>query len=93
MALVEMDQGTISRLEGRKTPYSDLIMDALADALRCQPWDLYRHPAENRLASYVMGLNGRQQWQALRILKAALGEEDEIPEGEMAATTLDAFVK
>lgn len=70
-------KSSLSRLENGKQPYSQPILEALAWALKCTPKDFFESPnaVENELAAYVMRLDAAKRSRALRLLKAAMEEE------------------
>lgn len=65
---------SISRLETGLQPYTQPLLEQLAEALRCDPADLIiRLPpgsAEHELWQVVNGLKPDQQAQVLRVIKA-----------------------
>lgn len=68
---------SLSRIERRVQPYSQPVLEALADALQCEPSDLVARqpPSDDEVAlfSMIRGMPAPTRHQALRILKA-LGE-------------------
>lgn len=68
---------SLSRLENRKQPYSERILEALADIYGCEPDDLIgRDPTkEGQVIDLVRAMNERQQKQALAILSALVEEQ------------------
>lgn len=68
---VNVTQETISRLENGKHPYSQPLLEALAEALRCEPADLLvRDPSrEDYLWSIWDQIPPTQRPQAVKILK------------------------
>lgn len=71
---VDMSIPSISRLETGQQPYSQPVLEALADALDCEPSDLVMRLPPGRaqfdLWEVVKGLTEAQSEQALRVLKA-----------------------
>lgn len=68
---------SISRIERGKQPYSEEILNALANALGCEPWELLSvNPLNNTevidLMRFIHELDKRKADRALTILKAAL---------------------
>jgi transcriptional regulator with XRE-family HTH domain len=76
---LEVEQGTISKLESGNIAYTQETLEGLAGALGCEPADLLRSPVvvENELAAYVMKLDKAMASRALLILRTALGDDDE----------------
>lgn len=70
---------TLSRIETRKSPYSQRQLDAMADALNCAPADLImRNPLDTEAPWSIWDrLNLAQRKQAIRLLKALADEEAE----------------
>lgn len=73
-ARVESTAATISRVERSLQPYSQDLLEALADALQCEPADLVmRHPPSKdqlELWTVIQGMPREQQQQAIRVVKA-----------------------
>lgn len=71
---VTITDASLSRIERGQQPYSQSILEALAEALRCEPADLVmRHPEESdeiRLVSMIRELGESERKQALKILRA-----------------------
>lgn len=63
---------TVSRLERGQQPYSQPLLEALAEALNCQPADLIMRPpgASDRLKSVLDGLSEADQKRALAVIQA-----------------------
>lgn len=75
---VELTPGAISQLEGGTVNYTQPTLEALAEALGCEPGDLLRPPpidAENELAALVMAMNAERKAKALKLLKVLLDED------------------
>ena len=79
---VELDKSSVSRIETGKVEYYQSTLEAFAFALGVEPADLLRPPpsekdqTRNELAEYVLSLDQEQQQRALRILRAALPDDD-----------------
>lgn len=72
---VETTTATISRLENGKQPYSQELLEALADALRCKVADLIARPphkSQDELLTIIETLDDDTKAQATRILRALL---------------------
>lgn len=70
---VNKDPSIISRLERGEIPYSQEWLEALADALNCEPGDLLRPPpTETDLDAYdiLRSVPPAKKPDAIRILKA-----------------------
>lgn len=39
-ARLDLDRTTLGRVENRRTPYSQAILEAAAEAYGCEPWDI-----------------------------------------------------
>lgn len=68
---------TLSRIENRKSPYSTRQLDALAEALRCEPADLIsRDPTDPEAPPWSIWdrLGPEQRRQAIRVLRALADE-------------------
>jgi transcriptional regulator with XRE-family HTH domain len=65
--------GMISRLENRQVAYTQQRLEALADALGCDPADLLRRPpgAATGIEDALQPLPPEEQRRAVEILKAA----------------------
>lgn len=63
---------TVSRLERGQQPYSQPLLEALAEALNCQPADLIMRPpgASDRLKAVLDGLTEAEQARALAVIQA-----------------------
>jgi transcriptional regulator with XRE-family HTH domain len=74
--LLPVTGASLSRLENGKQPYSERVLEALADIYQCEPWELLgRNPAkEGEVFSLFdrvyRDLNTRQRAQALAIIEA-----------------------
>ncbi len=68
---------SLSRLENRKQPYSERILEALADIYGCEPEDLLgRDPTKDGVVIDMMrAMDERQQKQAIAILSALMDEQ------------------
>lgn len=69
---VELAQGSISDLEKGVFAYTQPVLEALADALNCKPWDLLWRPpeAEDTLRAVLEGMDPDDQKRALAVVKA-----------------------
>lgn len=69
---VDSTGATISRLENRKQPYTQALLEALADALSCQPADIIMRPpgSGDELTAVFSQMSPEAQVQALAVLKA-----------------------
>ena len=75
-----MTKATVSRIERGLTKYKQETLEAFAYALACEPADLLSPPISspqktNELAKFVLSLDAEAQAKAMRILRAALGDE------------------
>lgn len=63
---------TVSRLERGQQPYSQPLLEALADALNCQPADLIMRPpgAADRLKAVLDSMSEADQTRALAVIQA-----------------------
>jgi transcriptional regulator with XRE-family HTH domain len=65
---------TVSRLENGKQPYTQPLLELLAEALRCEPADIIMRPpsagAEADILRLVHDLPAADQERALGVLKA-----------------------
>ena len=61
-----------------KRRWNEDILAAFAHAIGCEPADLLKppQPPPDEFSIFVMKLDAKKRQQALRILKAALGEEE-----------------
>lgn len=68
---------SISRLENRKQPYSQPLLEALADALNCRPGDLISRPPgySDRLAAVLAEMDPDAQKRALAVVQALKDSE------------------
>jgi transcriptional regulator with XRE-family HTH domain len=69
---VGIAQGSLSDLERGDFAYTQPMLEALADALNCRPWDLIWRPpgAEDALREVLEGMDADQQKQALAVVQA-----------------------
>lgn len=69
---VDVSRGTISQLENGAIAYTQAMLEALADALSCEPADLInRNPIEDeQIWSLWKMLSEAQRKQAIRVLRA-----------------------
>jgi transcriptional regulator with XRE-family HTH domain len=69
---VEISEGQISRIERGETPYSQDILEAFAQALRCEPADLIMRDPTTPDAIWTLldGLKPTERAQAVEVLKA-----------------------
>jgi transcriptional regulator with XRE-family HTH domain len=65
---------SLSRIERGEQPYSQRILEALADKYLCEPWELIgRDPTkEGKVIDLVAIMNDRQRAQAVAILEALI---------------------
>lgn len=74
--LVPITGASLSRLENGKQPYSERILEALADIYDCEPWELIgRNPKKEGKVVQMFDrvfedMTEQQQTQALAILEA-----------------------
>lgn len=68
---------SISRLENRRQPYSQPLLEALAEALSCRPGDLISRPpgASDRLAAIISDMDPEAQKRALAVIQALKDSE------------------
>lgn len=71
-ARVDSTAASISRLENGRQPYSQPLLEALADALGCTAADLIMRPptANEGLNTVIAGLSDAQRRQAETIIRA-----------------------
>jgi len=69
---VDISEGQLSRIERGETPYSQDILEAVAQVLRCEPADLImRDPTQpDAIWSLIDTLKPGERRQAVEILKA-----------------------
>jgi DNA-binding Xre family transcriptional regulator len=69
---VDISEGQLSRIERGETPYSQDILEAVAQVLRCEPADLImRDPTQpDAIWSLIDTLKPVERRQAVEILKA-----------------------
>jgi len=71
---LEMDisEGQLSRIERGETPYSQDVLEALAQVLRCEPADLImRDPSQpDAIWSLIDGLKPIERAQAIAVIQA-----------------------
>lgn len=74
---VGMAGASISRLENRKQPYSQPVLEALAGALNCTPGDLVSRPPgfTDRLRAVMADMDADAQKKALAIVQALKDSE------------------
>lgn len=70
---------SLSRIERGDQPYSEEVVNALAEVYECEPYMLFTvNPLKDGkvvdLLRYVHGLSGKQAEKGLSLLKTALGE-------------------
>ena len=74
--LLPQTGASLSRLENGKQPYSERILEALADIYDCEPWELIgRHPGKEGEVVFMFDrvfrdLTEAQKRQALAIIEA-----------------------
>lgn len=72
---VDATSATISRLENGKQPYSQELLEAIADSLRCEVADLITRPPhkpKDELLTLLDTLDDERRAQAARILRALI---------------------
>ena len=71
-ARVNSTAATISRLENGRQPYTQPLLEALAEALDCNPADIIMRPpgASTSLDRAIEGLSDAQRRQAEAIIRA-----------------------
>jgi transcriptional regulator with XRE-family HTH domain len=69
---IEISEGQLSRIERGETPYSQDILEAVAQVLRCEPADLImRDPTQpDAIWSLIDTLKPVERAQAVEIIKA-----------------------
>jgi transcriptional regulator with XRE-family HTH domain len=69
---VGIGQGSLSDLERGTFAYTQPMLEALADALNCKPWDLIWRPpgAEDGLREILAGMDADEQKRALAVVQA-----------------------
>ena len=69
---VDISEGQLSRIERGETPYSQDILEAVAQVLRCEPADLImRDPTQpDAIWSLIDTLQPATRLQAVEVLKA-----------------------
>lgn len=74
---VGVAQGTISDLEGGRIAYTQPMLEAVADALNCRPWDLIWRPpgAADRLREVIEAMEPGAQKRALAVVQALKDSE------------------
>ena len=74
--LLPSTEASLSRLENGKQPYSQRILEALADIYEAEPDQLigWNPEKEGRLIDLVTHLNARQRAQAMAVLEALVRE-------------------
>lgn len=72
---VDSTGATISRLENAKQPYTQALLEALADALTCEPADIIMRPpgSGDELAAVFSDMSPETQVQALAVMRALKG--------------------
>jgi hypothetical protein len=70
---------SLSRIERGLQPYSEEVVNALADIYRCEPYELFTvNPLKQGdvvdLMRYMRGMQNADAGKALRILKSAFGD-------------------
>lgn len=70
-------QGALSDLENGRFAYTQPTLEALADALNCQPWDLIWRPpgAVDRLREVIETMDPDAQKRALAVVQALKDSE------------------
>jgi transcriptional regulator with XRE-family HTH domain len=69
---LDISEGQLSRIERGETPYSQDILEAVAQVLRCEPADLImRDPARpDAIWTLLDGLKPAEREQAIAVIKA-----------------------
>ena len=69
---IGMTTSNLSKIERGEQPYTQPILEALADALTASPSDLIMRPphAKNDLLTLVEALEAEQQKQAIAVIRA-----------------------
>lgn len=69
---VGIAQGTLSDLENGRFAYTQPMLEAIADALNCQPWDLIWRPpgTSDKLRDVLETLDPDTQKRALAVVQA-----------------------
>lgn len=77
VARTALGKGQVSEYVNGKRRWNQDVLEQFAHAIGIDPPDLLKPPqgVDNELAKYVMRMDERRRAQALRILKAAMGEE------------------
>jgi len=75
----EFNKSQVSEFVNGRHRFNADVLQAFAEAIGVEAADLLRppHSPDNELAAYVMRLDKAKRTRALRVLKAALGDEDE----------------
>ena len=75
---VESTGASLSRLERGQQPYSQPLLEALAEALSCQPADLIMRPpgAADRIFAVLAGMTPENQKKALAVVQALRDTEE-----------------
>lgn len=78
--LIPRTTASLSRLENGSQPYSQRILEALADVYQTQPEYLIgRNPEkEGDLLDFIRPFNERQREKAIKVLSAALEDDVEL---------------
>jgi transcriptional regulator with XRE-family HTH domain len=74
---LETTGATISRVETGKTPYDQGMIEALADALQCEPADLLARPPDSDfgIAAVLGDMTDEQKRKGLALLRALISAE------------------
>lgn len=69
---IEMTGTNLSKIERGEQPYTQPVLEALADALNCSPADLIMRPPHSKPAFSQIweGLNEQEQDQAIAVIEA-----------------------
>lgn len=69
---VGITQGALSDLENGRFAYTQTMLEALADGLNCQPWDLIWRPpgAADSLREVIEAMDADEQKRALAVVQA-----------------------
>lgn len=74
---IKVAQGSLSDLENSRFAYTQPVLEALADALNCEPADLIMRPpgAYDQLKDVIAGLSQASQKRAIAVVKALRDDE------------------
>jgi transcriptional regulator with XRE-family HTH domain len=74
---LETSGATISRVENGKSPYDQGLLEALAEALQCEPADLLARPPDKDfgIAAVLGDMTDDQKRKGLALLRALIAAE------------------